>query len=664
MARIRRLEIRNFRSIQALDWVPSAGINCLVGPGDSGKSSILDAIDLCLGARRSAPFGDTDFHGLDVTQPVVIAVTLGAIADTLLNLDAYGDFLRGYDPATGKIEDEPRVGIETVLTLRLTVTNDLEPSWSLYSERAALQGLERALAWKERTALAPARIGSFANTNLSWTRGSVLNRLTEERANLGAELARAAREARANFGNQAGAQLAETLRVVTETATYLGVSVGASAQALLDAHSVSIGDGAIALHNEAGVPLRSLGTGSTRLLIAGLQRMAAESATIALVDEVEYGLEPHRVARLLDSLGAKDPAFPLQVFMTSHSPVAIRELSGNQVFVVRARAGRHDVREAGVADEVQSTLRADPEAFLARSVVVCEGASEVGLARGLDQYWVTQGATSFFALGGAYVDVGGSNPDRCFSRGTALLGLGYRVLVIVDADKPPTAEVVAAFHAAGGQSISWRAGRALEDELFLSLHDDAIDALLLKACEVVGRDMVESHIASKSNGQRTLDERQHAVEVAFAVKVSPVAGAKELVEKGNADLSSVSDKFTAAESALIQANNKVVAEHNKKPSQSGDKALQDTLLIEARDAEEARMQLQRDVDSLQTQKKALERAILQPIRNKLAQECANVHDTIRVYEPNNLTQYTTAFTKDFSGTLALVKTDNGWRAVR
>lgn len=505
MARIRRLEIRNFRSIQALDWVPSAGINCLVGPGDSGKSSILDAIDLCLGARRSAPFADTDFHGLDVTQPVVITVTLGAIADTLLNLDAYGDFLRGYDPATGQIEDEPRVGIETVLTLRLTVTNDLEPSWSLYSERAALQGLERALAWKERTALAPARIGSFANTNLSWTRGSVLNRLTEERANLGAELARAAREARANFGNQAGAQLADTLRVVTETATYLGVPVGASAQALLDAHSVSIGDGAIALHNEAGVPLRSLGTGSARLLVAGLQRMAAESATIALVDEVEYGLEPHRVARLLDSLGAKDPVFPLQVFMTSHSPVAIRELAGNQVFVVRARAGRHDVREAGVTDEVQSTLRADPEAFLARSVVVCEGASEVGLARGLDQYWVTQGATSFFALGGAYVDVGGSNPDRCFARGAALLGLGYRVLVIVDADKPPTAEVVAAFHAAGGQSITWRAGRALEDELFLSLHDDAIDALLLKACEVVGRDLVESHIASKSNGQRTLD---------------------------------------------------------------------------------------------------------------------------------------------------------------
>lgn len=53
MARIRKLEIRNFRSIKKLDWAPSEGINCLIGPGDSGKSTVLDAIDLCLGSRRA-----------------------------------------------------------------------------------------------------------------------------------------------------------------------------------------------------------------------------------------------------------------------------------------------------------------------------------------------------------------------------------------------------------------------------------------------------------------------------------------------------------------------------------------------------------------------------------------------------------------------------------
>lgn len=506
MTRIRRIEIQNFRSIQTFDWTPSNGVNCLIGPGDSGKSTILDAVDLCLGARRSAPFGDTDFFALDVTRTVEIAVTIGALPDALKNIDTYGEFVRGFDFGTGLTEDEPRAGLETVLTLKLEVNADLEPSWTLYSDRAARQQLERSLAWKDRSLLAPARIGTYANTNLSWARGSVLNRLTEERANLGSELADAARAARAAFGAQAGPQLAQTLQVVTQTATALGVAVGASAQALLDAHSVSIGDGAIALHSETGIPLRSLGTGSGRLLVAGLQRAAAAAASVALIDEVEYGLEPHRLMRLLDSLGAKDASQPLQVFMTTHSPVSLRELSGNQLFVVRQRAGIHTATCAGTDDGIQGTLRKSAEAFLSKSVIICEGASEVGFARGMDQWWVQCGATSFLAHGGAYVDAGGGSPDQCFTRGEAFLKLGYRVLVFVDADKTvSTVGLVDRFVSAGGQYITWRPGLALEDELFLHLSDDAVDALLKKADEMVGRELMAEHIKSKSNGQTTLD---------------------------------------------------------------------------------------------------------------------------------------------------------------
>ena len=506
MTRIRRLEIRNFRSIQSLDWTPSNGLNCLVGPGDSGKSSILDAIDLCLGARRNAPFGDTDFFGLDVTRAIVISATLGALPDALKNMDTYGEFLRGFNLGTGQVEDEPRAGLETVLTLRLEVKGDLEPTWTLYSDRGARQQLERSLAWKDRSLVAPARIGTYANTNLSWARGSVLNRLTEERADLGSELAGAARAARATFGAQAGPQFAQTLQVVTRTAASLGVPVGANAQALLDAHSVSIGDGAIALHSEAGIPLRSLGTGSGRLLVAGLQRAAAAAATIALVDEVEYGLEPHRLMRLLDSLGAKDTTQPLQVFMTTHSPVTLRELQSNQLFVVRQRAGVHTATSAGTEDSIQGTLRKAAEAFLSKSVIVCEGASEVGFARGLDQWWVSCGATSFLAHGGSYVDSGGGSPDQCYTRGEAFLKLGYRVLVFVDADKPvATVGLVERFRAAGGQDITWRPGLALEDELFRHCSNDAVHALLNKADEMVGRDLMGDHVKSKSNGQVTLE---------------------------------------------------------------------------------------------------------------------------------------------------------------
>jgi hypothetical protein len=116
-----------------------------------------------------------------------------------------------------------------------------------------------------------------------------LNRLSDERADVGSELVKAAREARTGFGTRAEPQLAKTLKTVTDTAKQLGVPVGASATALLDAHSVSFGDGAISLHSEAGIPLRNLGTGSSRLLIVGLHRAAAALASIVLVDEIDMG---------------------------------------------------------------------------------------------------------------------------------------------------------------------------------------------------------------------------------------------------------------------------------------------------------------------------------------------------------------------------------------
>lgn len=131
---------------------------------------------------------------------------------------------------------------------------------------------------------------------------------------------------------------------------------------------------------------------------------------------MEYGLEPHRLTRLLNSLGAKENP-PLQVFLTTHSPVAVRELNGNQLFVVRkSQDGAHQVLPVGDADDIQSTVRLDPEAFLARSVIVCEGASEVGLIRGLDHFWTNINGQSMLAAGSAYVNVGGGELTVFFSR--------------------------------------------------------------------------------------------------------------------------------------------------------------------------------------------------------------------------------------------------------
>jgi putative ATP-dependent endonuclease of OLD family len=83
MTVIRVVEIENFRGVKLLTWCPGEGINCLVGPGDSGKSTMLDGIDYCIGARRSLQLADSDFHRLDVESPIRVAATLGALPDKL-----------------------------------------------------------------------------------------------------------------------------------------------------------------------------------------------------------------------------------------------------------------------------------------------------------------------------------------------------------------------------------------------------------------------------------------------------------------------------------------------------------------------------------------------------------------------------------------------------
>lgn len=507
MARIRLVQIRNLRGIASLDWAPSPGLNCLIGPGDSGKTTILDAIDLCVGARRNVPFSDADFHNLNIEQPISIAVTLGALPDAMRSMEAYGQYLRGYDGSTGTLEDEPGAGIETVLTLLLTVSSDLEPVWTLASPRAEALGLTRNLAWADRVQLAPVRIGGPGDLHLGWRRGSVLNRLTDEKADASAALIKAARDARAAFGDQAETQLTATLSLVSKEAADLGIRLeDGIVRALLDAQSVSFQGGTVSLHDKQGVPLRALGVGSTQLLVAALQRKAASQTGITLIDEMEHGLEPHRLIRLLGSLGAKEKEPPLQVFATTHSPVAVRELAAAQLHVVRNLAGGHAVIRVGEAADVQGTIRVYPEAFLASSVIVCEGASEVGLLRGLSLYLTRNDlAPLLTARGVALVDAGGVT--KLYGRVKAFVALGYRTLALRDDDVQPLPADEAAFVAAGGKVVAWRPGRALEDELFACLPPDAVTALIERAIEIHGEALIEDHIRSASGNTLSLNNR-------------------------------------------------------------------------------------------------------------------------------------------------------------
>src|SRR5699024_3850169 len=137
-------------------------------------------------------------------------------------------------------------------------------------------------------------------------RGSVLYGLTDENLELSEALANAARAARTEFGQAANDQLSETLARVSEIAAGMGITEAIDSNASIDAAQSTLRPSNISLHNAYGVPLSSSGLGSLRLLIAALHKDAADGADIGIIDEIEAGLEPHRIIRLLHALGSKD----------------------------------------------------------------------------------------------------------------------------------------------------------------------------------------------------------------------------------------------------------------------------------------------------------------------------------------------------------------------
>lgn len=70
----------------------------------------------------------------------------------------------------------------------------------------------------------------------------------------------------------------------------------------------------------------------------------------------------------------------------------------------------------------------------------------------------------------------------------------------------PTPELEATFLDGGGKLVKWRPGRALEDELFLSLPDAAVRGLVERAVELHGEALIDARVRSASKAAFGLDD--------------------------------------------------------------------------------------------------------------------------------------------------------------
>ena len=87
--RIKHIEIRNFRGIKFLSWQVKGNFNCVIGSGDTCKTTILTALDYAISPRSILTFDDSDFFDQNVEQSIVIQVTLAEWDETREDLKRF-----------------------------------------------------------------------------------------------------------------------------------------------------------------------------------------------------------------------------------------------------------------------------------------------------------------------------------------------------------------------------------------------------------------------------------------------------------------------------------------------------------------------------------------------------------------------------------------------
>lgn len=431
--KIRHINIEYFRGIRTLNWVvPETNIICLIGRGDTTKSTVLDAIRYALFPAWNPSFGEFDFFQANTNSNIEITLTLGELPEEFLSDAKYGLYLRGWDSSEKRIIDEQKDGLEDAISVKLTVDQNLEPKWTVICDRFEEV---KTFSINDRIKACATDIGTYADKHLTWSKNSALSRITKSE-NISALLSGVSRAARDTLNDNRETKLADfdaAAATAESIAKSFGVPVSGEKayKAQLDTGAVNIRMGGLSLHDQ-NIPLRYLGLGSRRMLTIGIQQQGLNEPHITLIDEIEIGLEPHRIARLLKKLSEDTTG---QYFITTHSPVVLRELTVDQLSVVQRENHTISITCTAISaikDNIQGKMRTGAEAFLAKKVIVCEGATEVGLCRGLDNNWISDGSDPFSFHGVAMFDArGGSNIK---STAEAIKSLGYDVFVIGDSD--------------------------------------------------------------------------------------------------------------------------------------------------------------------------------------------------------------------------------------
>ena len=475
--RLYHLSVQNFRGIKSLDWHTNGRAKCLIGPGDSTKTTILDAIELLLLPSWSFFFNDTDFTDGNVSNQIIIEGAVGELSDKMYKDEKFGLYLSGYNETTHTLHDDPREATP-VIRIRLVVGESLEPEWMVFKT----DGSEpKRMSARDREELGVSRLDSFLDKHLTWGKGSSLAKLTQDKREIANRITDVNREVRKNADLRSLEHINALLELAKVKASDTGGFVLKDFHPGIDAKLLQNNTGIVGLH-EGAIPVRTRGLGSKRLIVLAIQLLSIPDGGINLIDEIEAGLEPHRIRRLLlQTLRViEDPDNRRgQILLTTHSPVVLRELGTKRLAVVRNNSGNvvvHDLNE-----DCTSTLMSQPESFLAEKVIISEGRTELGILRGIERKRHLSAAGDSFDYRGAVVIEGGGS--AAIGRAQVLSDLGYPCCLLLDSDltgneQKKTEDKLSILKGKGVKVIQWNDGMCIEERLFSDLPPECLRKIM------------------------------------------------------------------------------------------------------------------------------------------------------------------------------------------
>lgn len=405
-----KMRINNFRGIKE-SCLLFPGHTVLVGDNNTGKSTVLEAIDLVLGPERLSRRPVIDEHDFYAGQyidnegnPIEIFIEIIIVDLSLEQQRHFRNHLEWWDTVNNVLIDGPPPeatdGDGVVAALRLAFKGSYDVEEDDFIGNTYFMSPEREDGAFDPFGKRDKRLCGFlylrtlrtGTRALSLERGSLLDiilRLRELRPQMWENVLEQLRDVSVASVPDIG--ISEVLKSVQTAVRSLVPIECADAPTMRVSHltrehlrkiiTVFLGTGSLRDNGtEYAAPFHHQGTGTINLLVLSLLSMIAElkQNVIFAMEEPEIATPPHTQRRMINSIISKSA----QAIFTSHSPYILEEFIPSHIVVVNRKNGILTGTPALYPPTVKQKIYREEvkrrfcESLLARRVLIVEGKTE------------------------------------------------------------------------------------------------------------------------------------------------------------------------------------------------------------------------------------------------------------------------------------------------